>query len=546
MAKDSIIYKIMALLWELGAKIIFKTDAALDRAEEFWLTKILPWLKEGCQEIRELLEAGDHLLVEIGAGLIFWWDTTGDLIEWFLTKIYVTARRDIHDIRMNLLKHRKMLVNHGVLFLIVGVGMLAIYGAAIDYEYSYNGRVLGIVREQRDVLEIMDLVSEELTAEYGASITIDPTTDITFRPVISYGRDVDDADTVLKRFTYMGDIQVESFAIKADGKTIAIVDSKKTADEVLDEIKQIYVKGKESKYEYIGFEEKIKIEPHNTILARVSSKSAAVKKIKNGGQEEVRYKVVEGDSLYGICEKLGISLDELKAMNENVKEDMFLHVGDEFVTTQQVALLSVKTVETAYFAEKVKYKTIHEKSSKYYQGDTVVERKGKDGKARVTARLTKVNGKTVDRDDITKEIIQEPVSKLVIKGTRKAPPKHGTGAFMKPVNVAVYSGYGMRWGRMHYGLDYAAPVGTAIHAADGGVVVQAGWSGAYGNLITINHHNGFVTLYGHCSRVYVHVGQKVFKGETIGAIGSTGRSTGPHCHFEIKKNGINVNPSGYV
>ena len=99
---------------------------------------------------------------------------------------------------------------------------------------------------------------------------------------------------------------------------------------------------------------------------------------------------------------------------------------------------------------------------------------------------------------------------------------------------------------MHYGLDYAAATGTTIRAADGGTVTKAGWSGAYGYRIVIEHGGGFKTLYAHCSSISVSVGQQVYQGQKIGAVGSTGRSTGAHCHFEIFKNGGNVNPASYL
>ncbi len=546
MAKDNIIFKILAILWEVGAKIIFAADSFLDKTEDFLRDKVKPVLKEIWKEIAELADAGLIFMLDIGAAIVTWWDITADIIEWFFIKLYVMAARELHDIFLLLVKYRKSIVKHSIIAFVVAMACIGLFSSVINYEYSYNGRRLGIVAEQRDVLEILDLVSEELSQEYGSNITIDPETDITFRPVFSYGKDIDDADTVLKRFTYMGDIQVQSTAIVADGETLAIVDSEKTANEVLDEIKKMFIKKDKTKYEYVGFVEDVKLKPKSTILARVNSKAAAVKKIKSGGQKELTYTVKGGDTLYGICEKLGVSLAELKEMNPQIDDNIVLHAGDKFVTQKEVPLLNVKTIEVSSFAESVDYEVVYKESSKYYKNDEVVSVEGSKGKAKVTARITKENGKTVKKVVLEKEIIQEPVDKVIIKGTRKAPPKQGTGAFQRPVNVAVYRGYGMRWGRMHYGLDYAAPIGTPIHAADGGTVAKVGWSGAYGNIVKIDHGGGFVTLYAHCSRMYVSPGDKVFKGQIIGAVGNTGRSTGPHCHFEIFKNGSNVNPAGYV
>ena len=536
----------MEFLWEVGAKIVYATDRGLDKVADFLDDKVIPFLKDICEEIGEIALDGLEGATDVGAALIRWYDKSAELVEWFVKKTAVLIMRKYHDLLMDLAQYRRVIIRDFMIILIVGVGAVAVFASAVDYEYAYNGRTLGIVKEQRDVLEILEMVSEELSLEYGSSIVIDPETDITFKPVISYGKDIDDADTVLRRFTYMGDIQAQAFAIVVNGERIATVESEKIAQDVLDSIKAMYTKDSDAKYEYVGFAEDVKIEPYNTTLANVSSKSAALKKIKSGGQQEVTYTVKSGDTLYGICDKLGVNLQELKKMNPKIKDTMTLHVGDKFVTQQEIPLITVETVEVSVFAEAIDYKTVTKESSKYYKGETVVTQAGKKGKARVTARLTKHNGVTVDREDLSVETIKKPVNKIVVKGTKAVPAKKGTGTFMRPVNVGVYAGYGMRWGRMHYGLDYAAPTGTPIYAADGGTVTSAGWSGAYGYTIVIDHGANKKTLYAHCSRLFVSAGTKVYKGQHIAAVGSTGRSTGPHCYFEIFINGANVNPSYYV
>jgi murein DD-endopeptidase MepM/ murein hydrolase activator NlpD len=129
-------------------------------------------------------------------------------------------------------------------------------------------------------------------------------------------------------------------------------------------------------------------------------------------------------------------------------------------------------------------------------------------------------------------------------------PTTGTTSlgFAWPARGKLTSGYGRRWGRMHRGIDIAAPIGTPVYAAADGVVVDAGWnSGGYGNLVEIRHSDGTTTRYGHNSRIRVATGQQVRQGQQIADMGSTGRSTGSHVHFEIRPQGAGaVNPIAFL
>ena len=114
-----------------------------------------------------------------------------------------------------------------------------------------------------------------------------------------------------------------------------------------------------------------------------------------------------------------------------------------------------------------------------------------------------------------------------------------------PVSGPITSGFGWRWGRMHEGIDIGAACGTPIHAAASGTVIYSGWMSGYGNFVVIDHGNGLATAYGHQSAIYVS-GGSVSQGQVIGAVGSTGHSTGCHLHFEVRVNGTPVNPLNYL
>lgn len=131
----------------------------------------------------------------------------------------------------------------------------------------------------------------------------------------------------------------------------------------------------------------------------------------------------------------------------------------------------------------------------------------------------------------------------------KAATLDGVYFAVKPVTGTITSRFGANESirdHTHMGMDIAAPNGTDIKAAADGTITYAGWMSGYGNLVIISHTNGIQTYYGHCSKLYVSKGEEVTAGDVIAAVGSTGNSTGNHLHFEIRKNGVQINPQKYL
>ena len=138
-----------------------------------------------------------------------------------------------------------------------------------------------------------------------------------------------------------------------------------------------------------------------------------------------------------------------------------------------------------------------------------------------------------------------------IRGAQQQAGSTGSGqpsaaGFIWPCDGVVTSGFGMRWGRMHEGIDIGCAYGAPNRAAAAGTVIYAGWMSGYGNLVVVDHGNGLSTAYAHASSLAVSVGQSVAQGQTVSYVGSTGHSTGPHLHFEVRVNGIAVDPLGYL
>lgn len=159
-----------------------------------------------------------------------------------------------------------------------------------------------------------------------------------------------------------------------------------------------------------------------------------------------------------------------------------------------------------------------------------------------------------DKDTAIDNLYEKKVVVAVKKSTGTVKSASvGTGykdagiTFKKPITATITSRFGARWGRNHKGTDFGAPTGTSIYAAAAGTVTYAGWnSGGYGYLVIISHGNGVQTYYGHCSSIITHVGAQVNAGDLIAKVGSTGNSTGPHLHFEIRINDVAYNPELYL
>jgi len=142
--------------------------------------------------------------------------------------------------------------------------------------------------------------------------------------------------------------------------------------------------------------------------------------------------------------------------------------------------------------------------------------------------------------------VSAQLSSRIQSSQSSSPVQRSSSGLIWPVSGPVTSGFGWRWGRMHEGIDIAVPTGTAVAAAASGRVIVAGWMGGYGNLVVIDHGGGLATAYGHNSSIVVGYGSAVSQGQTIALSGSTGNSTGPHVHFEVRVNGSPVDPLGYL
>lgn len=261
------------------------------------------------------------------------------------------------------------------------------------------------------------------------------------------------------------------------------------------------------------------------------------------------YTIVSGDTLSEIALKVNVPMDKIVEMNSDMLDSINtpIRVGDKLIITVPEPELSVTRRETKYYEEIYDADTIYIENDSWFTNQQEVRQQPSAGFRKISVEENFVNDTVVERIILKQELIKEAVPLIVERGT-KVPP-----TYIKPISGGrLSSGFGRRSAPTkgassnHPGIDWATPTGTSVVASSGGTVSKAGWGNGYGYVVYIDHPDGRQTRYGHLSKVLVKVGQTVKQGEKIALSGSTGISTGPHLHFEIRINGTAVNPLNYV
>ena len=305
----------------------------------------------------------------------------------------------------------------------------------------------------------------------------------------------------------------------------------------------------------VGFNKQVTLEDGLYFKDSLQDYADVEKALSDVKQAQKVYTVKTGDTLWDIAHKNDLTFRELCALNTNFKgeplnEKSNIREGDELIVTKEEAALEVRITRIETREEEVAFAIETTKSNEYTKGTTKVLQEGQNGLRRVTFQnVYDTNNVLVEQTILSTEVIKEPVNKKVVQGTKKVKSSTkfitGSGQFIWPVPNYRYCS---RWyGGRHRGVDICAPAGTPIYASAGGTITKAGYNKAgagtgYGYSVIINHGGGYSSVYAHCLSLTVSAGQTVKQGQLIGYLGSTGRSTGNHCHFEIRLNGSYIPP----
>jgi murein DD-endopeptidase MepM/ murein hydrolase activator NlpD len=342
-------------------------------------------------------------------------------------------------------------------------------------------------------------------------------------------------------------VRLQSFAIEVDGDIVAGLETRAEAEGILKSLIEPFAEREDGVHILeLFFKEKVEVVKEPVPHELLGESEDVLEYIKRGTKEKKVHVIEKGDYFGKIAELYGIHVADLEAANPDVSPRA-LQIGQKLNLLVPKPFITVMTTENKVYDEAIPCDTVYEDNSGIYKGEYRVKRSGQDGARTVEAKIVRANGIEYQREVLSEEITKEPVTKITYKGTKNPPPKIGTGSFQKPANRGyVTSEFGWRWGRRHEGIDIGMPTGTSVRATDGGVITFAGYRSGYGYLVIINHGANMETRYAHLSKTLVSKGDRVYKDEQIALSGNTGVSTGPHLHFEVRKNGVPQNPRNYV
>lgn len=423
-------------------------------------------------------------------------------------------------------------------------GGAVVYNNSLDaYQVEVEDNIVALVREEEDFIEILEEVKKEAMSTYNQEIVLNE--EPIFVETKAKKSEITESEDIEKNIKSQIDIKLKAAAIMVNGEEIVVLKDTEAAKSVLEDIKASFIEEDTEEYDYIGFKEKVEVAEIGAEFSDIVDEEEAVKKISIGTDEEKIHIVEKGENPWTIAQKYDLSTDDIEKANPGMDSSR-VQIGDELSLIVPKPILSVRTKEFIELVEEIPFETEYEETDSLYEGDKRITVQGKEGEREIKGYIVKENGKEIDMEIEYEKVLSEPKTRVVAQGTKERPATVATGVFSNPTRGRLTSPFGARWGRRHTGIDIANSLGTTVKAADAGRVSFAGYQGSYGKLVIIDHENGYQTYYAHNNKLVVSAGDRVYKGQKISEMGSTGRSTGVHVHFEVRKNGTPVNPQSFV
>ena len=440
---------------------------------------------------------------------------------------------------------------HPAAFLGAGCGLAAVALFFSIYTFGttvrYDGEVVAAVGSQSVAEEAKETLEEITASTLGETYTIDDSL-LQYSSGLMRRQDVVDETELEADLSEEIGLVTMAYCLYVDGELVGATPYEGALEELL---QQLQTSSTDENTISCTFDEEVEIKHEYVPTEKVMNLGYLAETLYSTKEAEVTYEVKAGDTWSEIAEDHGLTWNELLEMNPGYNIDK-IQIGEVLTLSAAVPYLTMTVVQREYYVEDVMYDIEYTDSAYLYKGDYEVTSKGEYGAADVVANVTYVNGQEAERTVLSSVLLKEPVTEQRLQGTKERPTWLPTGTFRWPISGRITSYFGGRsspggiGSTNHQGIDIAGSYGIPVYAADGGTVTYAGWMGGYGYLVQIDHGNGYVTRYGHNSSLTVSVGEHVYKGQQIARVGSTGNSTGNHCHFEIRYNGVARNPLNYL
>ena len=416
-----------------------------------------------------------------------------------------------------------------------------------SYAVTVDGEPVGVVADQSVVDRAIQTVETQGSRLLGHDYQVNSQVDYAF--TLTLKSQLTDQQTIQNYFyeqlNQVSD-QVKSYEVTVDGRSVGVIKDESTLDRLLTELRDQYTTENTVQ---VGFVENLQVHDVYAVEDQMTAEEMRQALTANT-TGDTTYTVERGDTFNAIAYANDMSVSDLVALNPGIDINRLM-VGDVLNVKELIPVLSVQTLDHEVYSQAIECPVEEVEDSSMYIGDTKVLTQGEEGEARVEADVVYVNGVEQERSILSSTTVREPTTTVMAVGTKEKPKTASKGYFIWPTSshrINSYFGGRNLWGSYDYhsGLDIHATYGEGIKAADGGTVTFAGWRGSYGNLVIITHDNGIQTYYAHNSSFLVSAGEKVYQGQPIALAGSTGNSSGPHCHFEVRVGGSAVNPLNYL
>lgn len=527
---------------------MFNKRLDADDAGEGFFRHPAGWYKAGCEKVRRASRTRTLRVLESIAKVIAPFtksiERTGKKVDFFGDNSTLTLKRAAVSLRK-----AAPLLSVFVISLLLFFNIYANSEKSTVIEVKIDGATVFEVSSSNTVEEALDRVNSRITDITGEAFSFPHSISFeTKRKSESKCIDVPAVCDIL--YSYMDGYVTEAYGLYIDAELVAVLEKRSDITSVLETVCLEHMKetGEEE-----NIANKVEIKYQEYSAQDIIDKETLLLMLTPAKEEkEEEEPVYERALLSSGSDRTTLKIDaEASEIEGKIAEALSTSEEKSGAVELDFAVYYEKTVR-----ESVPYTTRYIADDSYYENQEFVQTSGRDGLANNTYRIKYVNGVEESRELISQTFIRLPRESVVKVGTRKLPERmteeeNGGKYMINPVPTAYVSDhFGSRIlnGRRDYheGLDLAASTGTPIYAAASGEVIYAAYSSTYGYVAKILHDDGLISVYAHCSKLHVSLGDMVYQGEEIALVGSTGYSFGYHCHFEVISDDEKVDPENYI